>query len=321
MFIYHAQYIFGGNFSFLGSYGGQFGPQLFFVISGYLITASYKKHSLQDYFLHRIFRVLPAYLFFFLGIGFLFGGLKSTQISDHPWEFLANLVLLQQLFPSTLINFDILHVTWTLTVEIIWYGLAPILLLSTRGIRWPTVTAFIIISSAWSYLANREKLDFLFPGITDNNPGHSYLFLGNNFLSQACFFIFGAWIYFQHEKLKHWNPVTCIVLGVPIFMLMPYYMDFNPIFITGIGVGFFVLAAINSQPIKNRLVFFISETSYSIYLCHFPIILWIQNNSGLSSASGAFTSLLATATISLLSYIFIEKPGIMLGRLWIRNRH
>lgn len=319
VFIYHAQHIFGGNFPFLGSYGGQFGPQLFFVISGYLITASCKKHSLQDYFFHRAFRVLPAYLFFFLGIGFIFGGLKLVQISDHPWEFFANLVLLQQLFPSALINFDILHVTWTLTVEIIWYGLVPILLLSTKGVRWPTVTLFVLISSTWSYLSNGKKLDFLFPGITDNNSGHSYLFLGNNFLSQACFFIFGAWIYFQRDRLKDWNPVTCTVLGILIFILMPYYMAFNPIFITGIGIGFFMLAAINSQPIKNRVVFFISETSYSIYLCHFPIILWIQHSLGLSSALGAFASLLVTATISLFSYILIEKPGVMLGRLWTKN--
>lgn len=319
VFIHHAQHTFGGNFPFLGNYGGQFGPQLFFIISGYLISASCKKHSLRDYFFHRTFRILPAYLLFFLGIGFTIGGLSIAKISTHPWEFLANLVLWQQLFPTALINFDVLHVTWTLTVEVLWYGLAPLLLLGTRQIRWPTVVFFILLSSVWSYLASRHQLDFIFPGITDTNPGHSYLFLGNHFLSQVCFFIFGAWIYFQQDRLKHWNPTTCFTLGTLIFMLMPYYMAFNPIFITGIGIGFFMLAAINSQPIKNRAVFFVSETSYSIYLCHFPIILWIHDSLGLNSIAGVSISLLTTAIVSFLSYILIEKPGMKLGRLWTQG--
>lgn len=319
VFIYHAQYIFGGNFLFLGSYGGQLGPQIFFVISGYLITSSCEKHSLRDYFFHRTFRILPAYLLFFIGIGFLLGGFNLSKIATYPWDFLANLVLWQQLFPSALINFDVLHVTWTLTVEVIWYALAPLLLLGVRGLRRSTVVFFILISSAWSYLAHRQHLDFIFPGVTDINPGHSYLFLGNHFLSQVCFFIFGAWIYFEKDKLKHWNPVTCLALGTLIFMLMPYYMTFNPIFITGIGIGFFMLAAINSAPIKNKIVFFISETSYSIYLCHFPIILWIHHSLGLNSAFAALVSLSLTLTVSLLSYILVEKPGIKLGRLWTQK--
>ncbi len=49
VFIHHAQHIYGGNFPFLGEYGGQFGPQLFFLISGYLSQCKLQKHSLRDY--------------------------------------------------------------------------------------------------------------------------------------------------------------------------------------------------------------------------------------------------------------------------------
>ncbi|MDD2608377.1 MAG: acyltransferase [Giesbergeria sp.] len=315
VFIHHAQHTFGGNFPFLGSYGGQFGPQLFFLISGYLITVSCQKHSLRDYFFHRSFRILPAYLFFFLTIGFVSGGINISKILQFPGYFFANLVLWQQLFPSALLTFDVLHVTWTLTVEVLWYALAPLILWLLKGsVRWPAVLFFAVFSSLWSYFASQRKFDFLFPGVTDSNPGFSYLFLGNHFFSQICFFILGSWIYSHREKLKTWNPITGFVLGSMIFMLMPYYMVFNPIFITGVGLTYFMIAAINSTSIKNRLVFFISETSYSIYLCHFPIILWVRHSLGLDSFAGVGLSLLLTILIAFLSFIFIEKPGMKVGR-------
>lgn len=320
VFIHHAQHTFGGNFPFLGGYGGQFGPQLFFLISGYLITASCQKHSLRDYLFHRSFRILPAYLFFFLGIGFITGAVSSSKIIEFPGYFLANLALWQQLFPNALLQFDVLHVTWTLTVEVLWYALAPLLLWLLKGsVRWPTVLFFTLFSSAWAYLASKTHFNFLFPGITDTNPGFSYLFLGNHFFSQICFFIFGAWIYSHRENLKSWNPATGFVLGSLIFMLMPYYMVFNPIFITGLGLGCFMLAAINCAPVKNRLVFFLSETSYSVYLCHFPIILWVRHGLGIESTLGVLISVLMTLLVAFLSYIFIEKPGMKAGRLWTNH--
>ncbi len=98
-------------------------------------------------------------------------------------------------------------------------------------------------------------------------------------------------------------------------------MIFNPIFITGIGLTFLMLGAINSTPIKNRFIFLISETSYSIYLCHFPIILWVRHGMGLESVQGVLVSVLLTMTISVISYVCIEKPGMRLGRRIAENRH
>lgn len=314
VFIHHAQHVYGGNFPFFGEYGGQFGPQLFFIISGYLISASCQKHSLRDYTIHRIFRIAPAYLFFFIGIGVLTGVINFHRVAQLPLEFLANLLLLQQLFPSALISFDVLHVTWTLTVEVLWYALAPLLMIGNRTLRWPTVLVTVVLSTVWAFSASTHQMDHFFPGITDTNPGYSYLFLGNHFFAQICFFVFGAWIYFQRNKLTQWNPLSALVIGIFIFVLKPYYMIFNPIFLTGIGIGFLMLAAINSPAIKNKFVFLISETSYSIYLCHFPVILWVHHGLGYDSLRGVVVSVLITITISLLSYIFIEKPGMRFGR-------
>lgn len=245
----------------------------------------------------------------------LTGVVTPQHIADFPIGFLANLFLLQQLFPKALISFDVLHVTWTLTVEILWYALAPLLLLGNRTVRWPTVLITLFVSTLWAFSASIHALDSMFPGITDTHPGHSYLFIGNHFFSQACFFVFGAWIYFQKNQIASWNPLSALLLGILVFILKPYYFVFNPIFITGIGLGLLMVAAINSKPIKNRFIYLVSETSYSIYLCHFPVILWVHQGLGLASLEGVIVSITFTLAISIASYLFIEKPGMRWGRV------
>lgn len=314
VFIHHAQVTFGGNFPFFGEYGGQFGPQMFFVISGYLIAASSLKHAARDYVLHRFFRIMPAYLFFFLGIGIFNGVITTQKVGDHPGQFLANLSLMQQLFPAALLQFDVMHVTWTLTVEVLWYALAPLLLLRRRLLSTSTTLAITAISTVWVVLANNHFLDGLYPGITDTNPGWSYLFLANHFLAQMCFFAFGAWIYCHQKRFKNLNPLIFLICAIFIFILRPYYFIFNPIFITGIGIGLLLIGCLYSHPIKNRVAFWISETSYSIYLCHFPIILWVHGSWQLQGLAGVAVAVTLTLTISTLSYLLIEKPAVRLGR-------
>ncbi|GAB1386494.1 hypothetical protein MASR1M59_16420 [Melaminivora sp.] len=313
VFIHHAQSVYGGNFPFLGEYGGQFGPQLFFLISGYLISASCIKHPIGGYAIHRIFRIMPAYLLFFVGIGIYTEVITLARVSQTPWQFLANILLLQQLFPAALLHYDVLHVTWTLTVELLWYLLAPLLLWRKR-LSTGTVVVITVLSTLWAWVANLHLLDGLYPGITDSNPGFSYLFLANHFFSQVCFFAFGSWIYFHQERLRQLNPLPLLLIGILIFLLRPYYFFFNPIFITGIGLGLFMLAGLNSPAIRNKAIFFISETSYSIYLCHFPILLLVHNQWGLTGLPGLLTSIGLTLLVCSASYVLLEKPAIRLGR-------
>ena len=322
VFIHHAQHVFGGDFPFFGTFGGEFGPQMFFIISGYLISASCVNHDLREYFLRRVFRILPAYLLYFLGFGIFDGTINWTKVDSYPGGFLVNLLLLQQLFPQSLIRYDVLHVTWTLTVEILWYILAPIIFFAFGGVTKKLVVACIILSSAWSILATMGYLDFIHPEVIAQNKAYSYLFLGNHFISQLCFFILGAYVYCHRDTLKEWNPANAILIGITILILKPYYGLFSPIFVTGIAATFFLIAAIGATTIKNKFIAHVSETSYSIYLCHFPALLLV-NALGYKGLSGVCLSVFLTLLLSTLSYIFVEKPGIALGRelasKWMRR--
>lgn len=313
VFIHHAQHVFGGQFPFFGEYGGQFGPQLFFLISGYLITASWDRYAWREYLCHRLFRIMPAYLAYFLGFGWLQHVVTATRVAEQPGYFLANILLIQQLFPRSLIAFDVLHVTWTLTVELLWYASVPLFAwLLTKSPRI-TVLATVVLSTTWSALANFGALNPLFSNI-QHEPGWIYLFASNHFVSQVCFFVFGAWVFRHKSGLAHINPLSALLVGLVIFLLRPYYFVFNPIFITGVGLAFFLVAAITLPDIKNRWVMLLSETSFSIYLCHFPMLLFVHGHFQLTGLAGVTVALLATLVVSFLTYSLIEKPGIQLGR-------
>lgn len=319
VFIHHAQQVFGGSFPFLGEYGGQFGPQLFFLISGYLIYSSCAKYSLRDYAIHRAFRIFPAYWFYLLFFGILTSGITVGKLLAQPLWLVANLTLLQQLFPSALLYFDVLHVTWTLTVELLWYISVPLIFFLFKKISIRVLVASVVFSTLFIIAASMGHFDFVYAEV-QKTPSMRYLFIENSYPAQFCFFIFGAFIYSNQDFLKtKFSALASVNLFVLIFLLKPYYLLVNPLFITGLGLSFFMLACIHSPPLKSRFIFYISEISFSIYLCHFPVILWVRHSLQLTGFVGLITAVGATLTLAAVSYWAIERPGMNIGRRLARS--
>lgn len=150
---------------------------------------------------------------------------------------------------------------------------------------------------------------------SDTNPSCSYLFVVNHFFAQAIFFVLGAWIYFHRRAVAHINPVLALCLALLVFLAQPYYLIFNPMFITGIGIALLLLTALNTQPICSRFVFLISETSYAIYLCHFPVMLFVRDRLGMTGSAGVAASIAVIMLLAVISDVLIEKPSVRIGRL------
>lgn len=104
---------------------GHIGVNIFFVLSGFLITLRYREGLVRgdvrmaDYFLRRAARILPLYYVIFV-LSSLFAG------GGFPlgWARLPEWTLTQALFSPSL-NFLIVTTSWTLTVEECFYALAP----------------------------------------------------------------------------------------------------------------------------------------------------------------------------------------------------
>jgi peptidoglycan/LPS O-acetylase OafA/YrhL len=128
---------------------GFLGVDLFFVLSGFLITALLLREadrngaiSLRDFWRRRVRRILPAYFVLLGFVAMYFVGLKGRHED-------AELLIYYALFISNFldVNLPFMTVTWSLAVEMQFYLLWPIVLLLTPR-RWlvPATLALIAIN-------------------------------------------------------------------------------------------------------------------------------------------------------------------------------
>jgi peptidoglycan/LPS O-acetylase OafA/YrhL len=135
--------------------GGWFGVQIFFVLSGFIVSLPFAKHRLQGtaapdlrrYLLRRLTRIEPPYI-----IALTLFYLASGKTQQLLYNYLAGLVYSHHYIFTTL-N-PVAQITWSLEVEVTFYILAPWLTLvyCVRGNyrRWLLQLALIVLPAAAS---------------------------------------------------------------------------------------------------------------------------------------------------------------------------
>src|SRR5690625_4174458 len=118
---------------------GAVGPELFFIISGFVILMTAWGRSARYYVASRVSRIFPAYWAAVLLTGLLLLEVWPSGKNIGVGQWLLNLTMVQDLF-------DVRHIDsvyWTLWVELRFYLL--ILVLLVIGINRKSVIAFTII--------------------------------------------------------------------------------------------------------------------------------------------------------------------------------
>jgi peptidoglycan/LPS O-acetylase OafA/YrhL len=126
---------------------GHLGVDMFFVISGFLITVlllreqdRHQTISLKQFYVRRAYRILPAYLFFLAGIALLNG---AGAIALDGWDWFGVLTYSVGFLPKP--TWDIGHI-WSLSVEEHFYLLWPLALCIWPKRGW-LVAAITIVAS------------------------------------------------------------------------------------------------------------------------------------------------------------------------------
>ncbi len=316
VFLHHLAYVSHIKIPFFYGVGGpMLGMHLFFILSGYLITQSTEKYKLSVYCIHRIFRILPAYLFVFIILGLATHAYRIDSVINFPVQFVFNLLLMQQIYPESLLRFDATHVSWSLTVEVLWYLAAPVILLGIKKSPVFTLLGSIILSTVWVILSQSGALDFLCSSLIQDNPSYRLLFLNNSFIGFFCFFVMGGLIHVMRDKIKI-NNLVLIAMFTVFACLYPawYTLTPYPIFLTGIGVAALVILALNTPNLELPLLKWVSDISYSIYLIHFIVLDYVFNHWGWLGFYGAVFATALTLLLANYSYRWIEKPFVTIGR-------
>lgn len=324
--IHHIFALTGFHFPYFAEAGGYIGVQLFFIISGYLISESAIKHPLPDYVRHRFLRIFPAYWVAFIGVGLLSSSLTLPRVMDRPGSFLLSLLNLQQTYAVALLELDSLHVTWTLTVEMFWYILAPLVVIVYRRYAWLTLGGLALISLFWSGAAAQHQVDWLytdgFSKMTQPVELSQYFVLINwAFPAQMVFFGLGALIYrYRQQAFRIGNTplLLCIFASIG---LLEHYINIIPLppIPTSIGIAAFFILLIRSPAFDVPFLVHIGKISYSVYLLHVPVIAWCYHEWGNLGKAHLLLTMCFILALSHLLYVLVERPCIRYAQRFHRS--
>ncbi|WP_317930498.1 acyltransferase [Halioxenophilus sp. WMMB6] len=289
------------------------GVMLFFVLSGYLITASFQRsRSTIDYCLARFLRIYPALfvaVIFCLLIGLFFTTLPAVDYLRHPAThrfFTQNTVLflgisfhLPGVFSQLPWPNGINGSLWTLPVELGMYGYVFVLgVLKVFNNR----LLFNIVASALVGLFLYNPGDF--PLLT--RPGYAYLGLS---------FLLGAAFYINRERINYNLSVLAGLVLLSAVLYGSRYYNFFALITFTYGVLFLGL----SQRLRLPRLDKYGDLSYGLYLYAFPVqqtlIYYIGgHHPWLLNLSALIISLV----LAVLSWRFIEQP-VLARRITIVN--
>jgi len=310
---------------------GYLGVDVFFVISGYLITSHLLERererylvALKDFYIKRCKRIFPALFVFLLMVSIAATYILTRSDLDKYFDsliasqtFWANLFFWRyETNPGETNLLKPLAHMWSLSVEEQFYILYPIFIFSLLYLTskfkhaaiWIFLFAILVSLLLWLYLnriGGRQPAFYLL-------PTRSWQFGFGGIIALLHHRSIGGKFSFS-EKTSYFS---ILVLAVGFFLSLSHVAN---TFIVTVGATLFVLSLNKSDNYVFKLFssspfLFIGKTSYSIYLYHWPIAV--------------FTLYLVTAKPSLIVSSIGLLAGVVLGSLsfWLvevpfRYRH
>ena len=329
--------------------GGFLGVDLFFVLSGYLISSliikEYRKTgslNLYNFYIRRARRLLPA-VYFMITVGLvvmvLFNEvlLRKSHLdaifgyiySSNWWYIFHKL----DYFDSFGAQSPFKHL-WSLAIEEQFYMIFPLLFLLVNRKKK---------SKDGTYKLNKNFLYVVLGLILVSLIAHILLFDINN-ISRIYFGtdtrafsllvgVVGAILYPMerlHSKVTPQQNMIYSILSLVsiagLITVMIYTSEYN----TWLYRGGFLLVAIlgliviissgkqhtlMSKLLSFKPIVFIGKISYSLYLWHFPILVLTTPVSEIGNPNIFFVILriVLTFAVAIVSYVFVETPIRKLG--------
>ena len=301
--------------------GGFVGVDVFFVISGYLITTiliediENKRFSIVNFYERRARRILPALFFVMLVcIPFAWMWMLPDPLENFGQSIVATtlsannvLLYLTSGYWDLASEFKPLLHTWSLGVEEQYYVVFPLLLLLTwrigKGIALASIICLSVLSFALSEWLSRENPEAAFFLI---HTRAWELFAG----SLAAFVV-------QKQGVQKNNLLALVGLAAIIFSIF-FYDDTTPFpsvyaLVPVLGVVLLVLYA-DKETIAAKLLSAkgfvgIGLISYSAYLWHQPLFAFAKIYQQTEPSYQVNLILIgATFVLSYVSWRYIEKP-------------
>ena len=311
--------------------GGYLGVDIFFVLSGFLITSlllnEHETHSrirLLRFYGRRSLRLLPALslLLVLYSIVTVLEGQAFSSISPGIWASFFYFLNWQYVFNFPR-SYGDLGYLWSLSIEeqfyIVWPAVVILLLRFTKKTLFHiSFIAILIAFVLWHrhvlrttttevpyerftiFIRTDARIDSLLAGCI---TAFIYRYRLISIRLSQLLAIFGAIVLFLYLELS--QPYTG-------------YMFSGGFTVVAVSVACLILGLTTStfyltRLLSGRFIVLIGKTSYGIYLWHYPIFAFVNRHmTTTSEIYKVVTALLLTALFTTASWMLIETPALRL---------
>jgi peptidoglycan/LPS O-acetylase OafA/YrhL len=292
---------------------GPYGVTVFFVLSAYTLCMSVapafdrRPVSWPAYFIRRFFRIAPLYY-----VVLLFAVYRGPARPDYLMTLFLHFSFLNMFVPQ--FANDILSIEWAVAVEWGFYVLFPVLVILARS---RAGLAAIIVAAAALLLARNRLFDAL-PATYASNRSFSALY-------HLYAFVGGIAVYVAAREPRALMPsrrplfwcLDVVGLAMVAYLIWRGNSGWSAPFVAMIA-GIVILNADAGGLARSVLAWpplaFVGKISFSVYLLHVFFLFWVKRLDWQPQAA-LVAALAATLAAAAVTYLCIERPGMMAGRL------
>jgi len=303
---------------------GFIGVDIFFVISGFLITKillrelQTNQFSFSKFYIRRIRRIFPALfvmLFFSFIIAILILGTRDLlwfcKTLKYSTAQISNFLFQEKVeyFDTKYKNTPLLH-TWSLGVEEQFYLFFPLILYFI--VKFKKQQNFIFYIMIFLSLISLILSQYLL--IT--HPKIAFFSLPSRFWELGI----GAILAFEKIKISSKKINESVgIIGLAMIIISFFIIDknnFPAIYALPacLGAALIILSdpknTITEKLLSNKILVFIGIISYSLYLWHYPLITFYKEFAEIDELNSKAVILIffISLIISYLSYKYVETP-------------
>jgi len=300
----------------IGGFGGGFsGVDIFFVISGFLMTGiiftglQEQRFSLLEFYASRARRIVPALLVLCVALllfGFVYLPLddfrQSVKTMNNSLLFISNFDYAKRnsYFDAPLHENWMLH-TWALSIQWQFYMLYPVILMALFKLLGEKRTKIALVLLALVSLA----ASVIF---TRTLPAFSFYLLPTRaweLLAGGLVFVYPLQFKKRTGYFFEGIGLAAILAGIFCFSeqnLWPGYLASIPV----LGAVLVIYGNTGSVFSSNRALQFTGKISYSVYLWHWPIVVFLYTCGTLGSWKYVLPSIFLSFALGALSFYLVE---------------
>lgn len=301
--------------------GGFVGVDIFFVISGYLITGNILKYALNDafsfgrFYVRRTRRIFPA-LIFTVATTYIIGALWCSPLMfldlakecTHALLSISNIQYWREshkYFAPSSDELPLLHF-WSLSLEEQFYLIWPVFIVFAQRVKHARnfIVFATLASLAGSIIVARSDASAVF----FLTPFRMYEF------GSGALILFAEKLYVSRitrEILSASGVVAIVVSALTFRSDMPHLELAMLVPCLGASAIIFAGSRTTVAHISNTPPFLrLGAISYSLYLCHWPIIFFARFIFGEAADTFVATALVCVVMLVVASgmHVFVERP-------------